>query len=227
MTKKSSTPKTVDPNQLSHPDFRWFLMYFPDVALEKVGLQRDSIFSVGMALAQFGNYDTGTGIRVSKLALANFSGKSRNTVKRVLDLFKAVGAIEVVDHQKRGGTPSENYRLRKSPFVTKVLEAKDQALRKQEPMSVSEMSTQNDEWSPDEHSVSRDEHSVVPDEHDKNSQNEKELSVAKAPSPPIVAQPSARDEAEEEMDEIDLLLAGVEEDKPKADLAHFYQLAGL
>lgn len=196
MTTQKRIQTPPDPEALTHADFRWFLMYFPDVVLKARKVQRLSLTSVGMMLAQFGNYETGTGIRVSQTALADITGASRNTVKKVLDVLKEAGAIEVVDHQRRGGKPSENYRLRKSSFVAKVLDIKNRHHQRDEAVNGPQMSIQDDEWSSDEHSLSPGEHSLSPGEHNKNSQNEKNCSVADAPSPaPSSLSLTARDGA--------------------------------
>jgi hypothetical protein len=190
----------TDRDALSAPDFRWFLKYFPEGVLQRQGVTRSAMWGVGMALAQYGNYEQGTGIRVSHLAISKDAGVSRNTVRKVLDLFKLVGAVQVVDQQRRGGSSSENYRFRRSRFVRDVLDVKSPEMGKTKRPARSVQT---------EHSMLGVEQSVVHAgqevlhaDHDKNSQNEKNsknhseaIAPSRAPVPPSL---TAGDGAEEE-----------------------------
>jgi hypothetical protein len=199
MTSPTKNKKLLptDPKSLSAPDFRYFLKYFPEGVLQAQGVKRHALWGVGMALAQYGDYERGTGIRVSQLTLSQDAGLSHNTVRKVMDLLKTVGAVEVTDKQRRGGTPSENYRLRRSPFVRETLELKDRDWGKVAKRRVVQV----------DHSHVQVDHSRVQVDDNKNSQNEKNRSLANAPSPSPVALPlRGSDEESNEVEELQVEL---------------------
>lgn len=111
---------------LSAMEFRVFIEHFPTRALEKRDLRRSTFGYVAFIFAQHGDYASGTRFRLSQKALADITGVSRTTVRKVLDLLERVGAIEPVD--ERPGS-AVTYRLRRSPFVELVLEKQDRSYR--------------------------------------------------------------------------------------------------
>lgn len=118
-TKKTTT---ADPTQLPAVEYRAFIEHFPNHFLREANIKRPSFYAVGQALAVARvDFNTGTGIRVSQTALADITGADPRTVKKVLDLLKEKGALVVVDHQRRPGKPSENFRFNRSEFVSMVL----------------------------------------------------------------------------------------------------------
>jgi hypothetical protein len=117
-------------------------------------------------------------------------------VKKVLDVLKGTGVLEVVGHQRRGGKPSENYPFRKTDSVVKILDAKDQALGK---ANVLHMRIQADECTPDEHSLSPSEHSSSPSEHDKSYTNQSVPSSASS-ALSLTADTEASEYSEKEID---------------------------
>lgn len=117
------TPKSTpaDPHALSAPEFRTFAMHVPTFHLKQHGIERPSFFAVAFALAQFCDYKSGTRVRPTQVAVADVTGHSPKTVRKVVTYLKRCGALVVVDHQRHGGTPSEVYDMRKSRFVADVL----------------------------------------------------------------------------------------------------------
>ena len=193
------TPKTpVDPSALTAPEFRKFLEYFPDAVLKEYKIPGYAFWGVGMALAQHIDYETGTGSRLSQRAIARISRTGTDTVRRVLEFLKMVGAIEVRDLQRRNGKPSENYNFRKSATVVRVLELADQ------------------DYLPERLRSETVPHQVqtVPHQAMIRTQDPKIEQGSDRSSPaPVVAQPSARDGAatmdqEEEFD-VDAFLEGL------------------
>ncbi|WP_295832922.1 hypothetical protein [uncultured Microbacterium sp.] len=120
---KRSTAKPVDPNELVHADFRWFITHFPAEHLKAKKIKRTSFVAVGLTLAQFGRYEDGTRVRPSTKALHMMTGAHENTIKKVLDLLVALHVLEVVGlHQgENGGQPYREFRFRRSAAVKLVL----------------------------------------------------------------------------------------------------------
>lgn len=117
----------VDPLQLNHADFRWFIMHFPAILLKEAKIQRPTFVAVGMVLAQFGDYKTGTKINPSAKALHNLTGAHPDTIRKIIAVLTATNALEITEHHqgKNGGQPYPVYRFRKSPEVARVLAKRD------------------------------------------------------------------------------------------------------
>lgn len=198
--------KTLDPAQLNAADFRWFILHYPSAALKRGGIQRPSWVAVGLALSMHCDYKTGTKVRATKKLLHNQTGAHFDTVTKVLEVLKVVGALEFVEwHQSpNGGKPSEAFRFRRSPDVQRVLEKRDaQAWRIKDGNSTGEPSN------------STGEPSNSTGEDNRNISNDMNCSVAKAPSPaPDVAlsPDGASDGAEDEEMSINSFLAQADED---------------
>lgn len=115
--------KPIDPQQLNNADFRWFILHFPAVLLKNAKIQRSSFVAVGMALAQYGNYEYGTNVNPSQKLIHTLTGAHEDTIKKVYDVLKEHEVLEVTgSHQGvNGGQPSEIFRFRKSLTVIQVL----------------------------------------------------------------------------------------------------------
>lgn len=117
----------ADPKALNHADFRWFILHYPALLLKDAKIHRTTFVAVGMALAQFGDYATGTRVNPSLKLIRNLTGAHHSSIVKVIDALKACGALEVVDqHQgSNGGSPSEVFRFRRSAAVVQVLAKRD------------------------------------------------------------------------------------------------------
>ena len=126
---KRPAAKPVDPNQLVHADFRWFVTHFPAEHLKAKKIKRTSFVAVGLTLAQFGRYEDGTRVRPSTKTLHMLTGAHEDTIKKVLDLLVALHVLEVVGlHQgENGGQPYPEFRFRKSAAVKLVLAKRNAA----------------------------------------------------------------------------------------------------
>jgi hypothetical protein len=164
--------------------------------LKDAKIQRTSFVAVGLALAQFGDYRTGTRVNPSAKALHNLTGAHHDTIRKVLKVLKVNGALEVVDsHQgANGGQPYEVYRFRKSPAVVKVLAKRDAQGWTERASAAGEPASATGEPG---HVTGEPASAAGEDNRNiSNEMNEKNRSVDESPSPaPVVAQPSARDGA--------------------------------
>ncbi|WP_431806376.1 hypothetical protein [Microbacterium paraoxydans] len=207
--------KPVDPQQLNHADFRWFILHVPTLAHK--GIRRTSWVAIGLALAQYGDYRTGERVNPSKKLLHKQTGAHNDTITKVIDVLKANGALQATGRHQgvNGGQPYEVFSFRRSPAVEKVLSKRD-AYDWHERASVG---PEPGSTSPEPASVSPEPASVSPEDNRNitNVMNESNVSVEDSPSPaPVVAQPSARDGAADELDE-KLSVIGFNDD-PYADI---------
>ncbi|MGF2950300.1 hypothetical protein [Microbacterium alcoholitolerans] len=212
MGYKPTQKKPVDPGTLKPFEFQEFVQLFPDAALTKAKIKRSAFVAVSMMLSRHGKFETGLRVRPSVGTLADESGVSKPTVRKVLAYLRDLGAIVKTGEHRNpgGGSPVTEYRLYRSPLVSDVLQNvrdRDYGRGKQEttgegtgesgePLSVNQGTT---EWKAEN--------------HNRNHKRRKESSVEESPSPaPVVATPSARDGAamdQEEDFDVDAFLDGL------------------
>ncbi|WP_341998161.1 hypothetical protein MRBLWH7_000118 [Microbacterium sp. LWH7-1.2] len=123
------TQEVVDHYRLTHAEFQEFIQHVPHAPLKSRGINRASFNSVAYSLSRHGTFKTGEDIRITQAGLVDESGCSHNTVRKVVAFLKEAGVLELVDHQRHQGSPSENYRLRKSSTVKQVLKVKDRGAK--------------------------------------------------------------------------------------------------
>lgn len=134
MSNKTTMPNVGD--AMSVGIYRQYILHFYNGILRDAGkllgdgkgsIQRAGFYSVANALVAAGDFKTGENFRLSQVAVADISGKSTATVRRVLALLEYFGAIEVVDLSRRagGGKPVKVYRLVYSSHVRKVIKDGD------------------------------------------------------------------------------------------------------
>ncbi|KJL23139.1 helix-turn-helix domain-containing protein [Microbacterium foliorum] len=139
MTYKSTPIKYNIGDRMKKGTFESFIRHFPNQWLRSAGeilgdqyktLDRLSFYAVAHALIEVGDFKTGENFRLSQLAIADISGASPKTVRRVLSLLEKTGAIRVVAESKRpgGGTPVKNYTLVYSEHVHQVVTIRDRNL---------------------------------------------------------------------------------------------------
>ncbi|MCC2031942.1 hypothetical protein [Microbacterium allomyrinae] len=208
--------KILAPGALSHSEFRWFVLHFPTLALKRAGVSRPSFVAVGMTLAQFGDYETGTRVNPSKKALHRLTGAHHETITKVLDVLKTNGAIEVVElHQGRnGGQPSEVFEFRRSPEVEKVLSKRDAEGWTERASATGEPGSATGEPG-----SATGEPGSATGEHNRNLSNvmnDKNRSVADAPSPASSDADSSKKNSLR-ADEIHLMMDTQEEDSSWLD----------
>ncbi|MCC2030347.1 hypothetical protein KEC56_12630 [Microbacterium sp. YMB-B2] len=112
--------------------FRKYIEHFYNGVLRNAGkvlgddkgaIERPTFVAVAHSLLSTGDFKSGERFRLSQVAIADISGASTKSVRRVLGLLEALGAIRVVDTSKRpgGGKPVKVYTLTYSPSVDEVL----------------------------------------------------------------------------------------------------------
>lgn len=133
---KPTPTKYAIGDRIKKGTFESFVRHFPNQWLRNAGkilndsyksLDRVSFYAVARALIEIGDFKTGENFRLSQVAIADISGASTKTVRRVLKLLEKTGAIRVVAESKRpgGGTPVKNYTLVYSEHVHEVLTIRD------------------------------------------------------------------------------------------------------
>ena len=199
----ATKPTSKDPHALLPLKFQEFVQKFPDAALEKAKIRRAAFVAVSMMLSRHGEFKTGERIRPSVGTLADESGLTKPTVRKVVAYLQQIGVlVKTGEHRNPGGgTPVAEYRLYYSPVVATVLEINDRdyvsgkqrttaevAVENREPLSVNQGTT---EWKTEN--------------HNRDHRKRKESSEAKAPSlSPSSLDPSGRsEEREEENDSMD------------------------
>ncbi len=211
MVQKRTQTQT-DPRMLNHADFRWFVLHFPEAALKDAKLARTSFVAVALALSMYGDYATGTRVNPSKKLLHNQTGAHNDTITKVIEVLMQSGAIEVTGtHQgDNGGKPSEVFRFRRSHAVEKVLAKRDAKDWRKASNTTGEPGNTTGEPG-----NTTGEPGNTTGEDNRNSMNPSNHSVADAPSPPpLVAQPSARSEADSLDEMYDEILAEVGSETP-------------
>lgn len=138
------TPKQYkigDP--MSKGTFESFIRHFPNQWLRDAGnileddyktLSRVSFYAVAHGLVEIGEFKSGEDFRLSQVAIADITGTSPKTVRRVLALLEKTGAITHREDSKRpgGGTPVKNYALTYSKYVHQVLTVLDRNVNRDE-----------------------------------------------------------------------------------------------
>lgn len=188
---KNKKSPAADPTRLNNADFRWFIFHFPAVALKNARIKRSSFVAVGMALAQFGNYEHGTNVNPSVKLIHTLTGAHEDTIKKVYDLLKEHGALEVTGkHQGvNGGQPSEIFRFRRSHTVGEVLKARSAMAWKQRANPTAESANP----------IAAAANPTAED--NRNVRKERNCSVADAPSlSPTGSLPDGRAKASEEQE---------------------------
>lgn len=135
MANKPNPAVPADPHELQAWEFRRFARFTPTYFLRASKIERPSFYAVCMALAEFGTFKTGEDVRPTQVALADITGLSTATVRKVLAFLERAQAVEVVDLQRHGGSPSKVYRFRKSKFVAEVLRIEDRDWKPEESAS--------------------------------------------------------------------------------------------
>jgi hypothetical protein len=168
-------------------------------------IQRPTFVAVAHSLLATGNFKTGERFRLSQVAIADISGTSPKTVRRVLALLEKTGAIHVVGKSKRpgGGKPVKVYTLTYSEHVRDVLRDEDRnklgerwkrpkRLKKTDddgrsnPTAIGAPTPFNGHTNPIE---------WVPQPHNRNHQEQEKNGEEESSPAPIVAMPPARDGA--------------------------------
>lgn len=135
MATKPNPAVPADPYELQAWEFRRFARFTPTYFLKANKIERPSFYAVCMALAEFGTFKTGEDVRPTQVALADITGLSTATVRKVLAFLERARAVQVVDLQRHGGSPSKVYRFRKSRFVADVLRTEDRDYKPAEAVS--------------------------------------------------------------------------------------------
>lgn len=181
---KPALPK--DPKQLTNAEFQQFCQHIPHEWLKSRGIARSSFLAVSFMLSRHGKFENGEDVRVSQAALVDESGCSHNTVRKVIAFLKEIKALEFVDHQRRAGRSSENFRFRRSYDVQLVLENKNRgpkppSTKKKRGVSVDTLTERVDT------STERVDTSTAPVDNNKVYNINRKVSVASAPSPSPLA----------------------------------------
>ncbi|GAA1523094.1 hypothetical protein HD600_000203 [Microbacterium ginsengiterrae] len=197
MTTKPRRPQPdVDANQLNHADFRWFILHYPAFLIQG-GIRRTSWVAIGLTLAQFGDYATGTRVNPSKKLLHHLTGAHHTTITKMLEYLKRQGVLEVTDkHQGRnGGQPYEVFRFRRNDLVKEILEKRDAHDWPQQASPIPAPASAT----PEPANAGTEPATASPEDNrnDSNEMNVKNRSGNPSPAP-VVAPPSARDGAAEE-----------------------------
>lgn len=132
--RKNTLHKLNQP--MSKGTFQAFIRHFPNQWLRNAGvilkdghgsISRVHFFAIAHGLVEVGDFEGGSNFRLSQVAIADITGASLKTVRRVLALLERSGAISVVDKSRRpgGGTPVKVYQLVYSQGVQVALNAKD------------------------------------------------------------------------------------------------------
>lgn len=152
MAYKPTQKRPADPGTLRPFEFQEFVQFFPDAALTKAKIKRSAFVAVSMMLSRHGEFKTGLRIRPSVGTLADESGASRPTVRKVLRYLLDLGAIvKTADHRNSGGgSPVTEYRLYRSPVVDEVLTH----LRDRDFGRGSRRPLKREQWKAENHSVS-------------------------------------------------------------------------
>ncbi|MCK6080092.1 hypothetical protein KZX37_05585 [Microbacterium sp. EYE_5] len=190
MATKPNPAEPADPYELQAWEFRRFARFTPTYFLKANKIERPSFYAVCMALAEFGTFKTGEDVRPTQVALADITGLSTATVRKVLAFLERAQAVEVVDLQRHGGSPSKVYRFRRSKFVADVMRTEDRDWKPDESASRNHRPTQAERVGTTA-PLSRN-HSTTECEPQTHNKDSKELkgSNANAPSPaPVVALP--------------------------------------
>jgi hypothetical protein len=131
---QKKTYKVDDP--MSKGAFQSFIRHFPNYWLREAGkilgdghksIDRVAFYAIAHGLVEVGDFKTGENFRLSQIAIADITGTSPKTVRRVLALLEWAEAIRVVELSRRpgGGTPVKNYQLVYSSRVDLALKAAD------------------------------------------------------------------------------------------------------
>jgi hypothetical protein len=196
MASSPTQKKTPNPGQLKPFEFQEFVHHFPHAALKKAGIKRYAFVCVSMELTRYGNFETGTQLRPSIGELADASGVSEPTVRRVLAYLRAIEALVCTgEHRHGGGSPIQEHRFNRSIVVRDVL-----AIRDRDHGRVKQGTTQAAQGESREPlRVKQETPEGKAGDHDRKSQKIKGNSLADAPSPaPSSLLPSASDGAAEE-----------------------------
>lgn len=202
--------------------FRKYIEHFYNGVLRKAGnilgdgqgaIQRPTFVAVAHSLLATGDFKTGERFRLSQVAIAEISGTSTKTVRRVLSLLEKMGAICVVGTSKRpgGGKPVKVYTLTYSQNVHEVVTDKDRDKlgerwkRPQRKKNVESEGRSN----PTAMGVTtplNGNHNPIqwePQPYNKNLQEQERNDSDESSPAPVVAQPSARDGAVSQEEEND------------------------
>lgn len=177
----ANKPTQNDPHALRPWEFQEFVQYFPDAALQKVKIKRGQFVAVAMMLSRHGTFKTGTTIRPSVATLADESGISEPTVRKVLAYLRDIGVLAVTGTHRNpgGGTPVTVYQLRRNDKVDHVLRIKDRDYGRGKRETAVSGPGENGEplrgkWETAEGQV---------ENHNRNNKNDKNHSLAEAHSP--------------------------------------------
>lgn len=228
---KNHTSKTYaigDP--ISAGTFRKYIEHFYNGHLRLAGekflqdgsgaIERPTFVAVAHSLLATGDFKTGERFRLSQVAIAEISGVSTKSVRRVLRLLEKLGAIRVVDTSKRpgGGMPVKVYTLTYSEHVHAVLsdndrdKARDQWKRPQRTAEAPDAREHNPSALGTTTPITR-EHNPnqwEPQPHNRNLQEQERTDSDKSSPAPLVAEPAARDGAtKKEIDWMDELLSEI------------------
>lgn len=225
------TYKIGDP--ISAGTFRKYIEHFYNGHLRLAGekflqdgsgaIERPTFVAVAHSLLATGDFKTGERFRLSQVAIAEISGCSPKSVRRVLRLLEKLGAIRVVETSKRpgGGMPVNVYTLTYSKHVHAVLSDTDRDKAREQwkrpERSAASESTRDHKPSAlgTTTSINRDHNpnQWVPQPHNRNPQEQERTDSDKSSPAPVVAPPSARDGAEREaetgLDWIDQILLDI------------------
>lgn len=225
-TNKRSTSSTpVDPKQLPSGKFQEFCQHMKHSWIESRGISRASFMAVTFALSRHCEFETGEKIRVSQAALVDESGCSHNTVRRVVAFLKEVGVLEVVDLQRRQGSPSENYRFRLNHNVKLVLDEKDRGPKgKVSPRTTEPVSTDSQAVSTDTVHVSTDSLGVSTDNNKVNKVLES-ASVVETPSasPTALSAKASEEKNDDDWDEFVESIRDLDEKKNQPSMDERWQ----
>jgi hypothetical protein len=221
---KPTQNKNLPAGAISAPDFRWFIAHTPKAWLKAAKIERPVYFSVGMALAQFGDYATGKRVNPSVRTIHRMTGVNEKTVSKVLNYLVGIGALAKVgtNQGSHGGKPYPVYELRRErgsnvDLVLNSVDAGTLQLGEFEEVAVGTtevlpegdavgaVGTTGEAVGTTGEAVGTTGEAVGTTEDNKNVQNVKNYSLAEAhSSAPFVALPlQGRDEEREQGDVID------------------------
>ncbi|MFB4348619.1 hypothetical protein [Microbacterium sp. CR_7] len=226
----SKTYSIGDP--ISAGTFRKYIEHFYNGHLRLAGekflqdgrgaIERPTFVAVAHSLLATGDFKTGERFRLSQVAIAEISGCSPKSVRRVLRLLEKLGAIRVVETSKRpgGGMPVKVYTLTYSDHVHAVLsdqdrnKARDQWKRPQRAAQASDTREQNPSALGTTTPINRDHNPNQwgPQPHNRNPQDQERTDSDRSSPAPLVAEPLARsgaDRQESDADWMDELLSEI------------------